>query len=325
MPRLEQTTLDPVVVGFTLLIALASAVLFGLAPAVRAARSDVQTVLKEGGRGAAMGGVRDRLRTGLIVGELAVALVLLVGAGLLIRSSIALQRVQPGFDPHGVMSARLALPAAEYADAGRVVQTFDRIAEAARQIPGVENAAISSQVPMGAGGNGNGLVPEGRAFEPGNTILSRLRIVTPGYIETMRIPILRGRAIQDGDRRGALKVMVISQALANVAFPGDNPIGKRIACCEAAPDGKSPDYKTVVGVAADVLSRGLGEPPRSRVLSPGGAGARRRMAMDPADDVRRDSHLAGSRHGGNAAADSRRRHRSRSSAVQRPDDGGAAS
>ena len=205
------------------------------------------------------------------------------------------------------------------------MQTFERIAEAARQIPGVENAAISSQVPMGAGGNGNGLVPEGRAFEPGNTILSRLRIVTPGYIETMRIPILRGRAIQDGDRRGALKVMVISQALADVAFPGDNPIGKRIACCEAAPDGKSPDYKTVVGVAADVLSRGLGEPPAPEFYLPAAQvpdGAwdwiqrtmyvAIRTSMEPAD-------------GGDAAADSRQRHRSRRSAVQRPDDGGAAS
>src|SRR6185295_16641754 len=116
--------------------------------------------------------------------------------------------------------------------------------------------------------NGNGLVPEGRPFEPANTILSRLRIVTPGYIETMRIPILRGRAIQDSDRRGALKVMVISQALATAAFPGDNPIGKRIACCEAGPDGKSPDYKTVVGVAGDVLSRGLGEPPAPEFYLP---------------------------------------------------------
>jgi predicted permease len=267
VPRLEQTTLDPVVVAFTLLVALTSAVLFGLVPAVRAARSDVQTVLKEGGRGA-MGGVRDRVRTGLIVGELAVALVLLVGAGLLIRSSMALQRVQPGFDPHGVMSARLSLPAAEYTEAARVLQTLERIAAAARHIAGVEAAGISSQVPMGAGGNGNGLVPEGRAFEPGNTILSRLRIVTPGYIETMRIPILEGRAIQASDRRGGLKVMVISQALADVAFPGDNPIGKRIACCEAAADGKSPDYKTVVGVAGDVLSRGLGEPPAPEFYLP---------------------------------------------------------
>jgi putative ABC transport system permease protein len=268
VPRLDQTTLDPVVVGFTLLVALMSAVLFGLAPAIRAARSDVQTVLKEGGRSAAMGGVRDRLRTGLIVGELAVALVLLVGAGLLIRSSMALQRIQPGFDPHGVVSARLSLPAADYAEPVRVLQTFERIAEAARQLPGVEAVGISSQVPMGAGGNGNGLLPEGKSFEPANIILSRLRIVTPGYLETMRIPILRGRAIQDGDRRGALKVMVISEALAKAAFPGNDPIGKRITCCESAPDGKGPDYKTVVGVAGDVLSRGLGEPPAPEFYLP---------------------------------------------------------
>ena len=102
--------------AFTLVVALVSALLFGLAPALRAARVDVQTVLKEGGRGAGMGGVRDRLRTGLIVAELALALMLLVGAGLLIRSSLALQRVDPGFDPSGVLSARFALPAAEYPD-----------------------------------------------------------------------------------------------------------------------------------------------------------------------------------------------------------------
>ena len=102
VPRLEQTTLDQYVLAFTLLVTLASAVLFGVAPALRAARVDVQTVIKAGGRSAGMGGIRDRLRTALIVAELAVALVLLVGAGLLIRSSLALQRVDPGFNPEGV-------------------------------------------------------------------------------------------------------------------------------------------------------------------------------------------------------------------------------
>jgi putative ABC transport system permease protein len=267
IPRLEQTSLPPMLLGFTLIVALLAAVLSGLAPALRTARSDVQGILKEGGRGAGMGGVRDRLRSGLIAGELAIALVLLVGAGLLIRSSLALQRVQPGFDPRGVMSARLALPAAEYADPARIVQTLDRIAEAARAIPGVEAAAVTSQVPMGAGGNGNGLVPEGRPMGPASAINSRLRIVTPGYTEAMRIPILRGRAITDADRLGGLKVMVISEALARAAFPGEDPIGKRVACCEAAPDG-GPDFKTVVGVAGDVRSRGPGEAPSPEFYLP---------------------------------------------------------
>ncbi len=122
VPRLEQTTLDPYVLLFTLMVTLVSAMLFGVAPALRAARVDVQTVIKAGGRGAGMGGVRDRLRTGLIVAELAVALLLLVGAGLLIRSSLALQSVNAGFDPHGVFSARFALPAAAYPDRARVVR-----------------------------------------------------------------------------------------------------------------------------------------------------------------------------------------------------------
>lgn len=268
VPRLEQTTLDPFVLAFTCIVTLMSAMLFGVAPALRAARVDVQSVIKEGGRGAGMGGVRDRLRTGLIVAELAVALVLLVGAGLLIRSSLALQRVDPGFDPSGVLSTRFALPAAAYPDRATVVRTFQKLAEAAAQIPGVTAAAITTQVPMGGGGNGNGLIPEGVTPDPRNAIGSRLRMVTPSYFETMRIPIVKGRALADADRQGGLKVMVISEALARAAFPGKDPVGKRIACCEPGPDGKSPDYKTVVGVAGDVRSRGPGEAPAPEFYLP---------------------------------------------------------
>jgi putative ABC transport system permease protein len=268
VPRLEQTTLDPYVLGFTLVVTLASAMLFGVAPALRAARVDVQTVIKQGGRGAGMGGVRDRLRTGLIVAELAVALLLLVGAGLLIRSSLALQRVNPGFDPSGVLSTRFALPATAYPDRASVVQTFQKLAAAAARIPGVTAAAITTQVPMGGGGNGNGLIPEGVPLESRNAIGSRLRMVTPTYFETMRIPIVKGRPLTDADRQGALKVMVISEALARAAFPDKDPIGKRIACCESGPDGKSPDFKTVVGVAGDVRSRALGEAPAPEFYLP---------------------------------------------------------
>ncbi len=268
VPRLEQTTLDPYVLGFTCVVTLVSAMLFGAVPALRAARVDVQTVIKEGGRGAGMGGVRDRLRTGLIVAELAVALLLLVGAGLLIRSSLALQAVDPGFDPSGVLSARFALPAAAFPDRAAVVQALQRLAEGAAQIPGATASAISTNVPMGGGGNGNGLIPESAAFDPRNAIGSRLRMVTPGYFDTMRIPIVRGRPLTSADRRGALKVMVISEALARAAFPGQDPLGKRIACCEPGPDGKGPDYKTVVGVARDVRSRALGEAPAPEFYLP---------------------------------------------------------
>ena len=268
VPRLEQASVNPVVVLFALTTSVLCAVVFGLAPAMRAARTDLTAVLKEGGRSAGMGGVRDRLRTALIAGQVAVTLVLLVGAGLLIRSSIALQRVSTGFDANGVLTARLALPASTYADADRAVRTFAMIAERARQIPGVEAAALTSQVPMGAGGNDNGVVPEGKTANISNAISSRLRIVTPGYFETMRIPILRGRGLTEEDRRGALKVMVVSESLARAAFGDQDPIGRRIACCEPGPDGKSPDYKTVVGVAGDVRWRGPGQAPSPEFYLP---------------------------------------------------------
>jgi predicted permease len=268
IPRLDQTAVDPVVLLFTLFVALLSAAISGLAPALRAARTDVQEVLKEGGRGAAAGGVRDRLRTGLIVAQLALTLMLLVGAGLLIRSAVALQRTAPGFQPAGVFTARFALPAGEYSEHERIIHAFGQIVEAARTVPGVTSAALTSQVPMGPGGNGNGLIPEGRPFRPESAINSRLRIVTPAYFETLQIPIVLGRALSENDGRGALKVMVISEALARAAFSDQDPIGKRIACCEPGPDGKGPDFKTVVGVAGDVRSRGLGEAPSPEFYLP---------------------------------------------------------
>ncbi len=256
VPRLEQASIDPMVLAFTGLVVIASAFIFGLAPALRAARTDVHGVLKEGGRGTGAGVVRDRLRTSVIVGELALALVLLVGAVLLIRSGIALERVNPGFDPSRVLAARLSLPAADYTEPDRILQTFEQVAAAAAAVPGVRAAALTSQVPMGPGGNGNGLVPEGVAFEIRNSVQSQLRIVTPGYFDTMGIAIVRGRALTAEDRRGALKVMVVSQALAQALFKEADPIGRRVACCEPGPDGKGPDFKTVVGVAADTRWRG---------------------------------------------------------------------
>ena len=269
VPRLEQTTLDLYVLGFTLAVTLVSAMIFGVAPALRAARVDVQTVIKTGGRAAGMGGVRDRLRTGLIAAELAVALLLLVGAGLLIRSSLALQRRQPRIRSVGRSVHTVRAPGGVPTPIERrLSQTLHRLAEATAQIPGATAAGITTQVPMGGGGNGNGLIPEGVAFESRNAIGSRLRMVTPGYFETMRIPIVKGRPLTSADRQGALKVMVISEALARAAFPDKDPIGKRIACCEPGPDGKSPDFKVVVGVAGDVRSRALGVAPSPEFYLP---------------------------------------------------------
>jgi putative ABC transport system permease protein len=249
-------------------------VLFGLAPALRLAKGDVQAGLREGARGTTAGGFRDRLRTGLIVAEVALSLLLLFGAGLLIRSAIALQRVDPGFDPNGVLTARVALPAASYAEPGRVVATFQRMAEAAAQVPGVTQASITSYAAMGGGGGSNGLLPEGVPFALKNLVQSGLRIITPDFFRVMRVPLVKGRGFDDRDRSGGQKVMIVSARLAALAFPGQDPIGKRIACCEQTPDG-SADYKVVVGVAGDIRSRGPATPPVAEFYLP--------MTQAPAD------------------------------------------
>jgi predicted permease len=255
VPRLEQARVDGVTILVTAAIALTSSLLFGLVPAWRTARPDASDVLKAG-RSHGLGIARDRIRQTLIVAEVALALLLLLGSGLLIRTALALQQVDPGFKPSGVLSARVSLPRDEYLDRAIVVRTFEQLVDAARRLPGVTSAAVVSQAPLGAGGNSNGLIPEGRPIELASAIDARLRIVTSGFFESMGVRLLRGRAFTPDDRAGMPKVMIVSRAFADRAWPNEDPVGKRVACCEAGPDGKSPDYKTVVGVAGDVRSRG---------------------------------------------------------------------
>ncbi|PYR37648.1 MAG: hypothetical protein DMF93_17590 [Acidobacteria bacterium] len=268
VPRLDQARIDPVAFGFAIAIGLVSSVVCGLAPALRLARADVQTGLRDGGRGSTRGGFRDRLRAGLIVAEVALSLLLLVGAGLLIRSALALQRVNPGFDPHGVLSARVALPQASYGDPARAADTFRRLADDVAAAPGVTHGAVTSFAAMGPGGGSNGLMPEDAGdFDLRKLIQSQLRIVTSDFFATMRIPIVKGRGFDAGDRRGGQKVMIVSEALAARAFGGRNPIGKRMGCCESGPDGKQ-DYKVIVGVAGDLRSRGPATAPRPEFYLP---------------------------------------------------------
>jgi predicted permease len=255
VPRLEQARLDPLTIGVTIAIAVASSVLFGLVPALRAARADAHGVLRSG-RSGSMGVAHDRARQMLIVVEVALTLVLLVGSGLLIRTALALQRVDLGFDASGVLSVRVALPRAAYAEPSRVRLTFERMVDEVSHIPGVTSAAIVTRAPLGGRGNSNGLIPEGREVRVENVIDSLFRLITPDYLKTMRIPVTRGRGFTAADGEGQPKVMIISQELAERAWPHQDPIGKRIACCESGPDGKSPSWKVVIGVAADVHDRG---------------------------------------------------------------------
>jgi len=257
VPRLDQARIDAVVLAFALGAAIASAFVAGLAPALRAARTDLRATLNEGGRTGTA--TRDRVRTALVACEVALALVLLVGAGLLVRSALHLQRVDSGFDPRGVLSARVTLPQARYEDPSRVVTAFKDIANALAEAPSVDAAAVASGGPLVPGGNSNGLLPAGKAFDPKTVVQSDLNIVTPGYFRAMRIPLKRGRLFSDEDRRGAPLVMIVNEAAARGLFPGEDSIGKQVGCCEGGPD--NPRYKTIVGVVGNVRKRGPAEEP----------------------------------------------------------------
>ncbi|HJS73056.1 MAG TPA: ADOP family duplicated permease, partial [Vicinamibacteria bacterium] len=252
VPRLEETRIDPSVLGFTLFVAVAASLLSGLVPSLSAARVSVPALRGE----QRAGGTRSqgRVRFALVSAEIALALALLAGAGLLVRSALEMGRVEPGFEPRGVLTARITLPIDAYRDASFVVDTFERMAAEAAAIPGVRSAALTSQVPMGPGGGSNGLVAEGKTFE--DVVDARLRMVTVDYFATMGIPLREGRLFHDSDRRESELTMVVSETLARTVFPGESALGKRIACCEGSPE--EPRFKTVVGVVGDVRSGGLG-------------------------------------------------------------------
>lgn len=254
LPRLREAGLDPWVLAFALAVSLGSVFLFGLVPAWRSARPDMAQALREGAKGSSSQ-TRDWLRRGLVAGEFALALVLLVGAGLLVRTAIHLGRVDPGFRPEGVLSARVGLAREAYPAWEQVTNTFTRVNDQLHGIPGVDAAGLSSQVPLGPGGGENGLIPEGRPIEAASAIGSRLRLVTPGYIAAMGISLIKGRDFTADDRRGNPRVMIVSRRLAELAWPGQDPIGKRITCCEGS--ATDPMWKEVVGVAGDVHSGGV--------------------------------------------------------------------
>jgi putative ABC transport system permease protein len=266
VPRLAQARMDGVVVCFAVGLTALSGLVFGLAPALRTAGRMPHEALKEGGRSGARSGSRDRLRNVLVVGEIALALVLLTGAGLLIRSAIALNDVDPGFDPRGVIAGRVSLPAVDYESPEQVTRAFERIEEHLTAMPGVAAGGLVSAAPL-ENASSNGLVPEGRPLDISSSINSLMRLVTPGYFATMGIELVRGRTFTATDRRGAPLVMVINETLAREAFPGQDAVGKRIACCEPGPDG-SPNWKEIVGVVKDVYANGLDQTPEPEFYLP---------------------------------------------------------
>jgi predicted permease len=264
IPRLEQARIDWRVFAFTLAVGVVSAIVFGLFPAFRAARGQLQQTLREGGRSSV---ARDRLRPVLVGAEIALAITLLVGSGLLIRSAWLMQHVDPGFDPHGVLTARLILPAARYPSGADVVRAYTEIRDEAARVPGVQSAATVSVVPLSGSSMASSVASEGQA-ENDKSPTANLRLASSGYFSTMRIPIIVGRDMATTDNSSTPGIMVINEALARLLWPSIDPrdaIGRRIS---AVASKKDPKYREVVGVVANLHDAGLNQSPAPEFYIP---------------------------------------------------------
>jgi putative ABC transport system permease protein len=256
MPRLDESRIDASTLAFACAVALLSSLLFGLTPALRSASTRLNEVFKTGSRDP--GGSRDRVRSLLVIGEVALALILMAGAGLLIRSALLVSHLDPGFDTSNVIVGRVGLPDAGYHDPVVARQAFERIITAAAALPGVEAAAVVSRAPLAGGGSSNGLLAEGKPLDPANLLNSQLQIISSSYLSTARVPLKAGRDFTLQDTRDRTFVAVVNETLARSMWPGENPIGKRFACCEAGPKGRmDPVWHEVVGVVGDVRAWGL--------------------------------------------------------------------
>jgi predicted permease len=267
IPRLETLTLDGHVFVFLLVITACAGVVFGLAPALKASRVDLTESLKEGARSSTEGVRRSRARNLLVVSEFALAMVLLVGAGLILRSFVALLAVDPGFDPANVIGMTVSLTGSRDADPHRRPAFFRELVERVRELPGVESASAINHLPLYGDNWGIPFVIEGRPLAaPGQGPSARFLAVLPGYFHTMRISIKEGRDFTQQDVLDAPHVVIINEFMANRHWPNENPIGRRIAVPDDA--AKASDWFTIIGIVKDTKQADLGDPAEEQMIFP---------------------------------------------------------
>jgi len=255
VPRAEGISLDANVLLFVLGVSILTGIFAGALPALRAGRADLNDALKEGGRHDGASGIRTR--RALIICEVALSVVLLMGAGVMLRSLSALRHVDAGFDPHNLLTMNVALPNARYTTEAQRSTFFDTAIERIRSLPGVEVAAVTDDLPL-LGGSVQPMVVEGKTeLLPRDQPTVAVRKITPGYLLAMKIPLLRGRDITDSD----VDVMLISRGAATLLWGDEDPIGRRATL----PLESKTLAKTVVGIVGDVKQGELSEPPMATV------------------------------------------------------------
>ncbi|MDP9186759.1 MAG: ABC transporter permease, partial [Verrucomicrobiota bacterium] len=280
VPRLAEVNVDLVVLIVTAVVSVGTGILFGLIPAFASAKPELTEALKEGGRSSTTGARRNQLRNLLVVAEIALALVLLVGAGLLLKSYARVQNIDPGFDRHNVLTAEIDLPDTKYPPRGSsdynhgqaIINFWNEALRRVRQLPGVEAAGGTIVLPLSGSNTDSSFAIEGRATgakEP--TPDEELRTISPDYFRVIKTPLLRGRFFAESDNIDAPGVAIINDALAKKYWPNDDALGKRITFS----DTRKPDPKwlTIVGIVRSIRHRALDVDPQSEYYLP--------LAQDP--------------------------------------------
>ena len=251
VPRSQEIGLDGRVLGFTFGISILTGILFGLAPTLQATKLDLNDSLRENGRGSTAGIRRNRVRSVLVVSEIALSLMLLVGAGLLIRSFQQLREINPGFKPENVLTMSFALPEAKYKDADSQAAFFRQLTERVAALPGVASVGVVDPLPLSGDNKSTSFMIEGRpAVAPSELPSVNIRKISPDYLHAMSIPLLRGRAFTGQDTKDAPRVMLVNETLVRRLFPGEDPIGKRVL------QGRR-GATEIVGIVGDVKHRSL--------------------------------------------------------------------
>jgi putative ABC transport system permease protein len=259
----REISIDLKVLAFTFLVSVATGLIFGLAPAIQAARFNQIDTLKEGGRDAATGGSGKRLRGLLVTAEVAISLVLLIGAGLLINSFLRLRNVDPGFRTDNLLTMKIVLPEPKYEEMERRSAFYTELVNRVQSLAGVRSAAVTSNLPLYRQGNSISIGIEGQpAPPPGQERIIVTRIISPRYFDTMSIPVLQGRGLTEQDTETTPNVVVISETMARRYWPGEDAVGKRIAVGRIR---KPADWIQVVGVAKDVRQFELNAEPKPQM------------------------------------------------------------
>jgi putative ABC transport system permease protein len=254
LPNAGEIGIDTWALGFTLLVSFAAGIIIGIVPALQFTRTNISETLKQGAGRTGGSPIKQHTRKALVISEVALSLVLLIGAGLMIRSFWKLQNVTPGFDTSNALTMSVVLTPSRYSEPHQMLAFFDRALEQIRAVPGVVSVGTTTTIPLAGGGSTQPFTVEGR---PAGTIaeqpMAQTRYISPDYFRAIGIPLRQGRFFSDYDRDKSVPVVIISEAMARRFWPGENPIGKRLTPSFHSEQGA----REIVGIVGDVKSSGL--------------------------------------------------------------------